>query len=376
MDYKAIRKMDSKHKLGKRIIRALISEEKQKQLNVHLKDRSRTNFIKEHCIKEETSLKMLFQSHLEHIQPVTAPLALISQIQRSGGSMLSQLFDGHSEVHAHPYELKVGYPKKYKWPEIDLNDTPERWFEILFEDVVIEHLRYGYKKMEKDKEVFLFTFLPPLQRKIFLKYLSSVETKTMRSVFDAYMTSYFGAWINNQNSLGQKKFVTAFTPRLAMMKSNLESFFDIYPDGRLISIVRDPKNWFPSATRHQLKKYGDIKHALDQWLDSAKSMVQNKKRYGDRVCIITFEDLINRTESVMQYLAEFLNIRFDEILLIPTFNRIPIKPNTSFKLEKPGIMISALERYKSLSREELGIVNEMTRETYNQVLDVVVSVDN
>jgi hypothetical protein len=78
----------------------------------------------------------------------------------------------------------------------------------------------------------------------------------------------------------------------------------------------------------------------------------------------------------MQYLAEFLNISFDAILLTPTFNRIPIKPNTSFKLEKPGIMISALERYKTLSREELEIINEMTREVYNQVLDVVVSIDN
>jgi hypothetical protein len=376
MDYKTIRKMDTKNKLGKRIIRALISEEKQKQLNVRLKDRSRTRLIKEYCNKEEESLKALIQTCLEHIQPVTAPLAMISQIQRSGGSLLSQLFDGHPEVHAHPHELKVGYPKKYNWPEIDLNDNPEQWFEILFEDIVVEHLRHGYKKMAKYKETFLFAFLPPLQRKIFLKYLNSVESKTRRCVFDAYMTSYFGAWINNQNLPGQKKIVTAFTPRLAMKDNNMKSFFDIYPDGRLISIVRDPQNWFPSATRHKLKKYGDIRHALDQWLDSAKSMVQNKKRYGDRVCIISFEDLIRRTESVMQYLAEFLNIRFDAILLTPTFNRIPIKPNTSFKLEKSGIMISALERYKTLSREELEIINEMTREVYNQVLDVVVSIDN
>ena len=92
----------------------------------------------------------------------------------------------------------------------------------------------------------------------------------------------------------------------------------------------DAKNWFPSATRHKLDKYGDIKHALDQWLDSAKSMVQNKKRYGDRVCIISFKDQIQRTEAVMRYLADFLKIRFDDILLMPTFNKTPIKPNTTW----------------------------------------------
>jgi hypothetical protein len=319
-------------------------------------------------------LNQAYQIYLEHVQPVSAPLALISQIQRSGGSMLSQLFDGHPQVHAHPHELKIGYPKKYIWPEIDLNDSPENWFEILFEDSVVEHFRNGYKKMAKYEESFLFTFLPSLQRKIFLQYLNSVETRTLRSVFDAYMTSYFGAWVNNQNRLGPKKIVVAFTPRLAMLKDNMSSFFNVYPDGQLISVVRDPRNWFPSATRHRLDKYGDIQHALAQWLDSAKSMLQNKKIYGDRVCILTFEDLVSRTEVVMRHLTELLQINFDEILLTPTFNKLPIKPNTSFKLENPGIMTSALERYKSLSRQELEVIDDLTGNLYERVLDTVDSI--
>jgi hypothetical protein len=321
-----------------------------------------------------TVLKSAYQSWLRYIQPVTSPLALISQIQRSGGSMLSQLFDGHPEVLAHPHELKVGYPRKHHWPPIDLGDPPERWFEILFEDSVLQHLWHGYKKMEKYEETFLFIFLPSLQKKLFLKYFESLNNINQRDVFDAYMTSYFGAWVNNQNRLGQKKFVTAFTPRLAFMDTNMASFFKTYPDGRLISVVRDPKNWFPSANRHKLDTYGEIKHALDQWLDSAKSMVQNKKRYGDKVCIISFEDLIRRTGAVMRHLAGFLEIRFDDILLMPTFNKIPIKPNTSFKLEKPGIMFSALERYKTLSREELNIIEKLTGDAYTQALSTVASI--
>ena len=326
---------------------------------------------------EESRLQLnrACQTYLEHVQPVTVPLALISQIQRSGGSMLSQLFDGHPEVHAHPHELKIGYPKKFNWPEIDLDDNPNHWFEILFEDSVVEHLQHGYKKGAKHEDTFQFTFAPSLQRKIFMKHLNTATTISLRTVFDAYMTSYFGAWINNQNRLGSKKFVTGFTPRLAMMKNNMKSFFDIYPEGRVISVIRDPKNWFPSATRHHLDKYGEIMHALDQWLDSANSMVINKKEYGDRICIITFEDLVKRTERIMHYLAGFLNINFDNILLTPTFNKVPIKPNTSFKLEKPGIMTSAVERYKTLSSEQLGIIKEKTADSYNQVLELVVSIE-
>jgi hypothetical protein len=301
-------------------------------------------------------------------------LALISQIQRSGGSMLSQLFDGHPEVHAHPHELKFGYPKKYIWPQIDLRENPERWFEILFEDIVVRHMQHGYKKMEKYTETFLFLFLPFLQKDLFLKYLDNMPVINLREIFDAYMTSYFGAWINNQNIAGPKKYITAFTPRLSNLPQNTESFFDIYPDGKLISVVRDAKNWYPSASRHILKKYQDIRLALSQWHDSAQGMLRNKRQYGDRVCIILFEDLIRRTDAVMHYLADFLNVEFDDILLTPTFNKTPVKPNTSFNLEKPGIMFSALERYKSLSRSEAKIIDETTQETYEKIRELAISI--
>lgn len=318
-------------------------------------------------------LDQFTQALLENLKPITSPLALISQIQRSGGSMLSQLFDGHPELHVHPHELKVGYPKKFNWPPIDLNGDQERWFDILFEDSALEHFRHGYKKMEKYKDTFLFIFLPTLQKEIFLRYLNTISSKTQRDVFDAYMTSYFGAWINNQNHTGDKKYVAAFTPRLAFMEANMESFFDTYPDGRLISVVRDPQNWFPSACRHKSEKYGDIKKALDQWNESARSMVRNKERYGDRVCMITFEDLVQRTEAVMIHLAGFLGIRFDDILLTPTFNGIPIKPNTSFKLESPGIMGSAISRYKTLTTGELEFIQEITGDSYARVLNMATS---
>lgn len=360
--------------LGNSVLESIVAEAGKVSLRRCFKIRYRTLKRDREFRKNSAHLKSLSRSYLEHVSPINSPLVLISQVQRSGGSLLSQLFDGHPEVHAHPHELKIGNPKKYIWPRIDLRDSPERWFEILFEDIVVRHLRHGYKKMEKYEDTFLFIFLPSLQKEIFFKYFDSVKANTLRDVFDAYMTSYFGAWVNNQNIIGQKKMITAFTPRLAHFQENMISYFNIYPDGRLISIIRDPKNWFPSAVRHNLDKYGDIRQALDQWNESALSMLWNKERYGDRVCIINFDDLVKRTEAVMRYLAEFLNIQFDDILLTPTFNKIPIKPNTSFKLEDPGIIVSVLDRYKTLKQEELEIIEEMTGKLYEKVLGVVNSI--
>ena len=358
--------------IGSSAVNSIIAQEGKISLRRYCKTLLRKEMLVGEFKGSKSQLKNMCEVCSNYIFPVTSPLALISQVQRSGGSLLSQLFDGHPELHAHPHELKIGYPKKHIWPKIDLNDHPQRWLEILFEDKVIEHSKGGYKKERKQDEVFPFIFMPSVQSRIFLKYLSSVESQTLRDVFDAYMTSYFGAWLNNQNTSGNKKFIIAFTARLAMSMNNMESFFEIYSDGRLISIVRDPKNWFPSALRHDPVKYGDIRSALGLWHESTQAMIRNKEKFGERVCIIKFEDLVSKTESVMCHLANFLGIQFDRILLTPTFNKFPIRANTSFEMEEAGILNSTLTRYKILKAEELEIIDKMTWEEYQKVLDHIV----
>ena len=354
--------------LGNSAVNSIIAQEGKISLKRYRKTLSRKKMLIGEFKESKSQLQNICEICSEYIAPVTSPIALISQVQRSGGSLLSQLFDGHPELHAHPHELKIGYPKKYMWPKIDLNDHPQRWLEMLFEDKVIEHSKGGYKKERKQDEVFPFIFMPSVQRKVFLRYLSSVDSITWRDVFDAYMTSYFGAWINNQNRYGQKKYVTAFTPRLAMIEDNMESFFEVYPDGRLLSIVRDPKNWYPSAARHRSNVYGDIRKSIDLWKTSTKAALRNKEKYGERVCIVRFEDLVSKTESVMSYMADFLGINFDNILLVPTFNKCPIRANTSFNAEQHGIVASTLSRYKVLSEEELKIIEKMTEDIYSMIL--------
>lgn len=372
MIYQQLLNRYSRLMLGSSATETIIAEDGKLTLKKYYKHRLRIKKLNKNFRQSKIHLDSLYQSCLAHVRPVTVPLALISQVQRSGGTLLSQLFDGHPELHAHPHELKIGYPTKYTWPKLNLNEKPNRWLEILFEHSVFNHFRKGYKKQRNLDEAFHLLFLPSLQREIFLHYLDSAESITLRDVLDAYMTSYFNAWLNNQNSSGHKKFITAFTARLAMGRDNMESFFEIYPDGRLISVIRDPRNWYPSAARHKPKVYGDIGKALDIWKKSAQAMIRNKERYGDRVSILTFEDLVSKTESVMLYLADLLNIEFNNILLVPTFNGYPIRANTSFEAKQHGIIDATLNRYKTLTKESLSIIHDMTSKIHEEVLNLAI----
>jgi hypothetical protein len=358
--------------LGNAAANSIFAENGRINLKKYNKYRRRLRTLHKEFSLQKAHLENLHSSCIQHIRPITSPLVLISQIQRSGGSLLSQLFDGHPELDAHPHELKIGFPRKYTWPTIDLNENPIRWLEAFFEISILEHIKSGYKKQKNLDETFSFLFLPSVQKSIFLSYLNSKNSIELRDVFDAYMTSYFGAWLNNQNIAGDKKFVTGFTARLAMFESNMESFFKIYPDGRLISIVRNPRNWYPSASRHRPEVYKDINTSLKLWKTSVLAMLRNKEKYGDQVCLLTFEDLIGKTDTVMHYLSGFLDIEFDEILVTPTFNKFPIKANTSFKAQQHGIIKKTLDRYKTLSQEDMDTIDRLTSDIYRSVLDIVV----
>ena len=101
-------------------------------------------------------------------------------------------------------------------------------------------------------------------------------------------------------------------------------------------------------------------------------MLWNKRQFGDRVCILTFEDLVGRTQDTMRYLANFLEIKFDDILLIPTFNKFPIKANTSFDAKQHGIIDGTLNRYKTLSDADLDLIHRMSEDLHRQVLNIAV----
>lgn len=125
----------SKLTLGTSATASIIAEEGRVSLRKFFKFRQRTKRLNKEIEQSKIDLEQRHNFKPENVCPVTSPLVLISQIQRSGGSLLSQLFDGHPEVNPHPHELMLGYKKKYVWPRIDLNEHPERWFpEVLAND--------------------------------------------------------------------------------------------------------------------------------------------------------------------------------------------------------------------------------------------------
>ena len=313
---------------------------------------------------EQDEYRELCRVRLDHLVEVREPFVLVSQVQRSGGTLLSQLFDGHPQCHAHPSEVYIGHPRKWEWPPLDL-ERPDTWFDLLYESPVELHLREGYVKQKESRlqeghDIFPFLFLPDLQREIFERCVAGRTIECERDVLDCYFTSYFNAWLDNQNLYtGPKRVVTGFTPGLAAEPGNPERFFAAYPDGKLITIVRDPAAWYESARRYRAR-YEDVEEALGQWVRSATASVEAKAQFGERVVLLTYEQLVLDPDGTMRAVADRIGIEMSPVLLEPTFNGRPIRANSSVDVQEYGILQERTTAYRdSLDAATIARIEEL-----------------
>jgi Sulfotransferase family len=317
----------------------------------------------------------LFRSRRESIVRVTEPFALISQVQRSGGTLLNSLLDGHPELHVHPYELHIGHPTKADWPALDLDAGPDAWLELLSEPVLVKLFAAGYRKKPDMDEIegyptLPFTVVPTFIDHLFRLLCAERPPRSQREVIDHYLTAFFNSWIDNQGLRDvPKRWVAAFAPRTAWGSSR-ERFFADYPDGRVMALLRDPRAWYASASRFS-GRYGELDEAVALWKRGAEEIAAAKRERPEAVLVIAYEALVRDPDRVMRALAEWLGISWSPTLLTPTFNRLPVRPNSSYDLTAPRIHDGPVERWHDvLDPETVATIAERTLDLHAEVREL------
>jgi hypothetical protein len=319
-----------------------------------------------------TDAERLFRSRREAIVRVDQPLVLISQVQRSGGTLLNSLLDGHPELHVHPYELHIGHPTKEDWPVLDLDAGPDAWLKLLSEPVLAKLFAAGYRKKPDMDEIenyptLPFTVVPTLVEHLFRLLCADQPPRSGREVIDRYMTAFFNAWLDNQGLRDEpKRWVAAFAPRTAWGASR-ERFHHDYPDGLIVALLRDPRGWYASASRFS-GRYGERDEAIALWQRGAHEVAAAKRERPDKVIVVAYEALVQDSERVIRALAERLGIAWVPTLLTPTFNRLPVRPNSSYDLAATGIRDEPVERWRAeLDPEDVEIVESRTLDLHAEV---------
>ncbi len=289
-------------------------------------------------------------------------------MQRSGGTLISQLLDGHSELHVHPHELRIGHPKKHDWPVLDLDAEADALFAVLSEQTPLQHAQEGFKKIghveeaaNPDYQALMrpFIFHQPLQAEIFRRLVARRRPVTRRQALDAYVTSYFNAWLDYQGLYkGAPRYWAGFVPRLFASLANQDAFAADYPDGRIITPVRDPASWYASARLHS-PGYADPEAAIGLWLQANEAILSGLERRPDMILLVEHARVVSDTPGAMQAVARFLGVGFEPALLVPTFNGIPVTSNSSFGA-RYGVDPASADRSDRLEPEIRGLIESRT----------------
>jgi hypothetical protein len=317
----------------------------------------------------------LFQIRREDLVRVDQPMVLISQIQRSGGTLLNSLLDGHPQLHVHPWEIQIGHPQKFDWPELDLGADADTWLEILEQRWLEAAFEVGYRK-DRPYDPLAEHSLPVMVTPSFVESLFRIlvaedSPQTQREVLDRYFTAFFNGWLDYEGlHQAGKAWVAGFCPRLAWGESRTRWQSD-YPEGRLVAIARDPRGWFASARAFKAI-YEDLDEAIAIWLRGVDEIIAAKSELGDRVLVMAYETLVTEPEEDMRRLTEWLGIEWNASLLEPTFNRRPVLPDSSFGLPLGGIRAEAAEQWKSeLTPKEQAEVERRALHAYYAALELV-----
>lgn len=303
-----------------------------------------------------------------NIHKIELPLVLISQLTRSGGTLLSQLFDGHPECYTHPDEVKLNRYSKFEWPVFN---KKKNIFKTIYSPRLHQLSKTGFHKGKKNTQRIKFRYSLFHQSYIFNKQVIFNKSFSDRFIFNNYFSSFFSSWTNYKNSKMKKKFLIGFWPMLFEKMHNIDYFYKAYPDGIIISIFRDPIGWYYSAKNHKTtsKWFSNIDEASRLWNNYYKAIINKHKDSPNNVIIIKFEDLVTDTENLMKKISKCLKIRYHPIMLKPTFNKELIESNSSFKTSL-GIDKKIINRPIDLRENEINFLKKKTKSTYKRLSQI------
>lgn len=301
--------------------------------------------------------------------PVEPAPLFICGVSRSGTTLLNTLLDSHPSLavlpgQTHYYrELFLGRPAaKVAVALIEYLDM--QWPKRLLASRAFATL--SFRERAKCKTL--------LER--WLGWLSSRPVRCLDQLDDVVSHEYGrgGCWgcflklyecVANEKLAGKKYWVEK-TPGNERFVFLMESVFE--KSVRYLHIVRDPRAavasrllWFGLAPGPARER--ELVDYCYGWARSTHQSVQNSRLCPDRYQLLRYEDLVQRSQEIMEGVARFLDIEMDESLLRPTSLGNPHMANSSYPEYQDsllGIIRTRTQRFNDvLSPLEIDAVETM-----------------
>jgi Sulfotransferase family len=144
-----------------------------------------------------------------------------------------------------------------------------------------------------------------------------------------------------------------------------DDLFKLFPDAKLLQIVRDPRAVFASRKRHLIGRYGRHTKAhrlVREWNESSGQISKLQKR-TESYLLIRYEDLVHNTAKTLERVCRFIGIELLAVMLEPTRAGKGWRGNSAYDKTFGGISAASVDQWKKeLTEDEIWWIEMHCRE--------------
>jgi hypothetical protein len=263
--------------------------------------------------------------------------------RKTGTTLLLNLLDSHPDLSVYPADSGFFF-KYYPLCEIENYDDEKKINEMI--KTVIGSLEIEFSKLSSSEINSLGFNLDDFKNDF--KNIAKITDLSPKNMLISLQTAFQNIF---HKSSHQKMWVekTTSTEIYAM------DVFSWFQNAKFIHVIRDPRdNWgsLKSGWEKRYKNFNDSpERLLQSLLERGKLGMEfaknNQEFFGENnYLVIKFEDLTTNPRKVLEIICDFLNIKFDEILLTPTICGILWKGNNFEGKNFSSVSDSNVARWK------------------------------
>jgi hypothetical protein len=253
-------------------------------------------------------------------------LIMISAMYENGGNTMHRSLDGHSRLASYPFESQLGarltsdfmesmFPFKYRWPEFPLASTPDRDFELFFDEEMKTRVRNpkGSKFRDADLQVE-----ESERKRIFLEIMEG-QPRTRGALVMAFYEATFRSWKNFYGNVDELKAYVGYSPIIGV---DADKILTDLPDAHVLHVVRNPYSAYAETCRRPFPLSLENYTMLWNWVQYLAQIFA--VRFPERFHIVRYEDFVADRETTMKSLSTRLGIEFEATLLKPSWNGVQL----------------------------------------------------
>jgi Sulfotransferase family len=132
-----------------------------------------------------------------------------------------------------------------------------------------------------------------------------------------------------------------------------DELFKLYPEARLLQVVRDPRAVFASRKTRLIKTFGHHTKAhrlVREWNESSRQIRKLEKR-TDNYLLVRYEDIVQNTTRTLEKISQFIGIELLPVMLEPTRAGSRWEGNSSYQEKFAGISAESVNQWKNVLTE-------------------------